>query len=102
MAHSINLCNSSHYDSSDDSLSVCTWVEDEEGSTDNWYLVFPNVTQDYKRAIIIKLFHGCTISWDARTLRHCSSKTIRLRGGQGTSAGNCELRKRNRRQTNTS
>ena len=100
MVHSVNLCNPSHYDVNDDSISVCTWIEDNPGTTDNWYLVFPNTTLDYKKAVIIKLFHGCTIAWDARVLRHASSKTVRLRGGNSNTAGNCELRKqRTRRRT---
>ena len=99
MIHSMNLCNPSHYDVNDDSISVCTWIEDEPGTTDNWYLVFPNTTLDYKTAVIIKLFHGCTITWDARVLRHASSKTIRLRGGDSNTSGNCELRKKRTKQT---
>lgn len=56
--------------------------------------MFPNVTCDGKKAIAIKLFHGCTISWDASVLRHASSQvSYRMRGG-GKSAGNCEIRKK--------
>ena len=97
MVHTDSLCNLSHYDVNDTSLSVCTWVEEVIGNTDNWYLVFPNVTMNYFKAIAVQLFHGCTITWDARILRHASSKvTYRLRGGNGddnnaTSGGNCEL-----------
>ena len=97
MAHSVDLCNSSHYDVGDDSMSTCTWIEEDIGKTDNWYFVFPNVTMDYKKAIVIKLFNGCTITWDARKLRHASSRTIRIRGGGGTTAGNCELRKKKKK-----
>ena len=96
MVHSMGLCNASHYDVFDDSITVSTWIEEEINVTDNWYLVFPNVTCDGKKAIVIKLFHGCTISWNAGLLRHASSKvSYRLRGG-GRSAGNCELRRKNR------
>ena len=101
MVHSTSLCNSSHYDCNDASITVATWVEETLGNTENWYLVFPNVTKDFKKAIVIQLFHGCCISWDAKLLRHASSKpTYRIRGG-GTSAGNCELRRKNRNR-NTS
>ena len=96
MVHSINLRNASHYDVSDVTITTTTWVEDQIGNTDNWYFLFPNVTRDMETAIVIKLFHGCTINWDGAKLRHCSSLT-RLRGGNGTSAGNCELRRRRRR-----
>ena len=101
MVHSISLCNSSHYDCNDESITVATWVEETLGNTENWYLVFPNVTKDFKKAIVIQLFHGCCISWDAKLLRHASSKpTYRIRGG-GTSAGNCELRRRNRNRNSS-
>ena len=97
MVHSINLRNASHYDVNDATITTTTWVEDEQDSTHNWYFVFPNVTRDMKKAIVVKLFHGCTINWNGAVLRHCSSLTTRLRGGDGTSAGNCELRRRRRR-----
>ena len=100
MVHSFELGNSSHYDVDDRSLTVSTWVEDVIGNTDNWYFVLPNITRDNNNAIVIQLFHGCTISWDARIIRHASSKpSYRIRGGGRnnpltTSAGNCELRKK--------
>ena len=94
MIHSVELCNSSHYDVFDKLITVSTWIEEEPSVTENWFLVFPNVTCDGKKAIVIKLFHGCTISWDASLLRHASSQVFyRIRGG-GKSAGNCELRKK--------
>ena len=94
MVHSVALCNSSHYDVNDKSITVSTWVEETLGNTDNWYLIFPNVTFDNKKATIIKIFHGCTVTWDASIIRNASSKlSYRIRGG-GTSAGNCELRKK--------
>ena len=95
MVHSIALVNSSHYDYNDETITITTWIEETIGNTDNWYLVFPNITTDYKNATAIKLFHGCTICWDAANLRHASSKVAyRIRGG-GRSAGNCQLRKKN-------
>ena len=93
MVHSIGLANSSHYDINDKSVTVTTWVEETINNTVNWYLVFPNVSCDNKNAIIIQLFHGCTIVWDASLLRHASSKVCyRIKGG-GKSSGLCELRK---------
>ena len=96
MIHSTELCNASHYDSNDDSVTISTWVEEIHNNTDNWYLVFPNVSCDNgKKSTIIQLFHGCTVLWDARVLRHASSQVIyRIRGGGGRSAGNCELRRK--------
>ena len=102
MVHSVSLGNASHYDVNDESITVCTWVEEQIGNTQNWYFVLPNVTPDGKKALVIKLFHGCTISWEGYKIRHASSEVhYRLRGG-GTSAGNCELRrkKKNRNSSN--
>ena len=97
MVHSISLGNSSHYDVNDESITVTTWVEEKENNTENWYLVFPNVTTDNNNATIIKLFYGCTICWDASKLRHASSvPSYRIKGG-GTSSGNCELRKKDKK-----
>ena len=94
MVHSISLANASHYDCNDISITISTWVEETINNTENWYLVFPNVTIDNVKAVAIKLFHGCTICWDASKLRHASSKpNYRIRGG-GTSSGNCQLRKK--------
>ena len=56
MVHSVELCNSSHYDVFDDYITVSTWIEEEPFVTDNWFLVFPNVICDGKKAIVIKLF----------------------------------------------
>ena len=123
MVHSIALVNSSHYDYSDETHTITTWIEEVEGITDNWYLVFPNVTTDYKNVLVIQLFHGCTVCWDASILRHASSKinynnsedfTVsqindtneatfnskdrrgrgRRRRRNGRSAGNCQLRRK--------
>ena len=100
MIHSIGLGNSSHYDINDDSVTVSTWVEETLNNTTNWYLLFPNVTTDNVKATAIKLFHGCTICWDASSLRHASSvPSYRIRGG-GTSSGNCELRKKKDQKIN--
>ena len=94
MVHSISLGNSSHYDINDDSLTISTWTEETIGNTKNWFLVFPNTTLGNNKAIAVKLFHGCTICWDASKLRHASSvPAYRIKGG-GTSSGNCELRKK--------
>ena len=97
MVHSVNLRNASHNDINDATLTSTTWIEDTVGDTENWYFVFPNLSRDLKKAIVVKLFDRCTINWDGALVCHASSLT-RLRGGAGTStsAGNCELRRRNR------
>ena len=51
-----------------------------------------------RRAIVIKLFHGCTINWNGALIKHCSSNTTQRIQGGGTSAGNCELRRKSRRR----
>ena len=109
MVHSISLANSSHYDVNDQSLTTATWVEESEGNTNNWYLLFPNVTiandahqngqnhtlgQSTTKATAIQLFHGCTVTWDARRLRHASSRVSYVDRDKGTSGGNCEVRKK--------
>ena len=99
MVHSVELCNSAHYDVNDETITTATWIEETIGNTANWFFIFPNVTRDMKKAIVIQLFHGCTVTWDANELKHCSSKVeYRIRGGGGgTSAGNCELRRRKKK-----
>ena len=94
MVHSVALANSSHYDVSDTSITICTWVEEEVGNTMNWFLVFPNVTFDDKKGTAIQLFQGATVSWDAATLRHASTRVEYIdEDNGGNSGGNCETRK---------
>ena len=98
MVHGTELCNASHYDSQDESVTVSTWIEKIPNNSENWYLVFPNVSCDNgKKATIIQLFHECTVLWDARVPCHASSQlTYRIRGGGGRPAGNCELRQKHK------
>ncbi len=72
-----DLANSSHVDSGDQSISICTWTESKPGTAKNWFLVFQNTSlrNDPSKAIVIKLSHGLTISWDGRVLHHCTSVT---------------------------
>ena len=52
MVHSDSLANASHYDCNDKSITICTWVENFIGNTDNWYFLLPNLvltTTDKKR-----------------------------------------------------
>ena len=126
MVHSEALANVSHYDIGDGSPTISTWIEETIDNTKNWFLIFPNVTKivsenatnphvsekstieipiekqlnmtssDQPSAIAIQLFQGCTVSWDAKILRHASSRVSYRNIENGTSGGNCEVRKRNR------
>ena len=49
MVYIVELCDSSPYYVFDDSIAVITWAEEELNVTDNWHLVFPNVTCDGKK-----------------------------------------------------
>jgi hypothetical protein len=82
---SVDLANSSHYDSNDASLGFTIWTEDVPGSTKNWYFVLPNVYGKWPlgmragkksltyQGVAIKLTHGTMISWDGRVIRHATS-----------------------------
>ena len=51
MVHSVELCNSSHYDVFDDFITVSTWIKEDPNITDNWFLVCPNITCDGKKPL---------------------------------------------------
>ncbi|KAI2493781.1 hypothetical protein MHU86_20744 [Fragilaria crotonensis] len=76
---SVDLSNASHYDVNDASSSFAIWTEDSPGTTNNWYLVLPNVFGKKTRTgrtyngVAIKLTHGTLISWDGRLIRHATS-----------------------------
>lgn len=70
-----NLGNSSHLDVFDKSLSVAVWAEERVGSARNWYFVLPNMKLNGKMGVVVKLFHGCVISWDGTLVKHCTSIT---------------------------
>ena len=93
MVHSVALVNSSHYDVNDDTITITTWVEDTDGNTNNWYLVFPSLSIDESDGTAIQLHHGCTISWDAAELRHASSR-VEYSDDSSESSGNCDTRKK--------
>jgi hypothetical protein len=73
MVVSCNLGNSSHYDFSDQSQTFVIWAEKRKGVAENWFLVFPNMSINGSKGVVIRLHHGIAISWDAKKLRHCSS-----------------------------
>ena len=114
MIHSVSLANSSHYDINDGSITTSTWVEETVGNTKNWFLLFPNVVshvtgvrdtdtvdssngfleETNNRATAIQLFDGCTVNWDAARLRHASSQVSYRNRNNGTSGGNCQVKKK--------
>ena len=114
MVHSISLANSSHYDINDGSITTSTWVEETLGNTKNWFLIFPNIvchkngirdtesvdqsrgfsTDSNYRATAIQLFDACTINWDASRLIHASSQVTYRNRNNGSSGGNCQVRKK--------
>ena len=69
-----DLINSAHYDL-DTSLGISIFNEEIVNRAIGWYFVLPNtvIEEDKEKAIIIKLFHGCAISWDGRKILHCTA-----------------------------
>ena len=88
---SVDLVNSCHLDIFDKSRSVAIWTESIPGSTENWYFILPYVSFRGSCGVAIKLFHGCSISWDARVLYHCSTFTNNSQHGHayGCMFGSC-------------
>jgi hypothetical protein len=72
-----DLGNASHVDIYDESIGISTWVEEKPGQAKNWYFILPNTTllNDPSKAVVIKLSHGLTISWDGKVVHHCTSVT---------------------------
>ena len=92
---SVDLANSSHYDSNDASVGFTIWTEDVPGGTKNWYFVLPNVYGKWPlgmragkksltyQGVAIKLTHGTMISWDGRVIRHATSVVDEARVDNG-------------------
>jgi hypothetical protein len=76
---SINLANSTHYDSNDGSHGLSIWTEEYPGTTEDWYFILPNMrgkfpgTDREYNGIAIRLSHGVLIGWDGRVIRHGTS-----------------------------
>lgn len=69
-----NQGGASHIDL-DNSRSVAVWLAgNTEEPPENWNFMFPFTEKDGKM-VVVPLFHGCAISWDARVLQHCTSTT---------------------------
>lgn len=70
-----DLVNAPHFDL-DTSVGISVFNEKHPGSSTNWNFVLPNtmlVDGNNNEAIVIKLFDGCTLSWDGRKIFHCTS-----------------------------
>ena len=69
-----DLVNAGHYDL-DTSVGVSVFNEKVPGTAKDWFFVLPNtviVGENDEKAVIIKLFDGCTICWDGRKVFHCT------------------------------
>jgi hypothetical protein len=81
-----DLRNSAHIDL-DNSKSIITFTESKPGTARQWFFLFPNlVLQNVNKAVAIKLFHGCVISFDPRVLKHCT--VLSHSGENNTTFGN--------------
>ena len=67
-----DLINSAHFDL-DTSMGISVFREDIVDKAVGWYFILPNTSmKSSDKAIIIKLFNGCAISWDGRKVFHCT------------------------------
>jgi hypothetical protein len=76
---SVNLCNAEHVDCHDGHSGISMWLEKKIGDAKNWYLLLPSTydgNDPDKKPLAIKLFHGITVIWDGRVVRHCTAKTF--------------------------
>ena len=74
---SLNLMNTTHYDVHDGSVSFAIWTETIPGDSQNWFFVLPNILVEYDgttyHGLCIQLFHGVSVLWDGRVIRHGTS-----------------------------
>ena len=72
-----NLINSTHYDVNDGSVCFAIWQEKRPNATNGWRFVLPNVLVNYNNktynGVAIEVFHGVSICWDGRQIRHGTS-----------------------------
>jgi hypothetical protein len=68
-----DLVNSSHIDYRDKSRSLSLWVEEMPGQATGWYFIMPEATINGRLGVVVRLFHGCSISWDGKLIKHCST-----------------------------
>ena len=76
---SVDLENASHFDVGDASQGFSVWTEEVPGKAENWFFVMPNLYGNNNgvpfNGVAVKLYHGTSISWDGRVIRHCTSLT---------------------------
>ena len=68
-----NLGNSGHFNTNDKSCSFAIWAENKPGQVKNWCFILPDASHNNSMGVVVKLFHGCSISWDGRLVHHCTS-----------------------------
>ena len=71
-----DLVNAPNLDVNDTTVSITVFNEKHPGSASGWYFVLPNTTLLHgkdNQAVVIKLFHGCALSWDGRKIFHCTA-----------------------------
>ena len=69
-----DLINAAHYDL-DTTVSITIFHEKIDGIAKDWFFVLPNTVVNGKnsnKAVVIKLFDGCTLCWDGRKIYHCT------------------------------
>lgn len=73
MMVSKDLGNTRHKDIYDKSRCWSLFVSRLGRDVDNWYLVFPDARIGNSKGVVVKLFHGCNVSWDGLVNPHLSS-----------------------------
>lgn len=69
-----DLINAAHYDL-DTSVGMSIFHEKIPGKAKDWFFVLPNLVINggkSDKAVLIKLFDGCTLCWDGRKIYHCT------------------------------
>lgn len=86
-----DLCNTSHVDHKDESMSFGVWTEEIPGKAKEWFFVLPNVSIQGSSGVAIRLYSGCAIEWDGRKLQHCTMLGSLGRGNHvyGCMVGSC-------------
>jgi hypothetical protein len=77
---SVDLGNASHFDVGDVLQGFLVWTEEVPGLAANCFFVMPNVCGMNNgtpfNGVAVKLYHGTSICWNRRVIRHCTSKTF--------------------------
>jgi len=71
-----DLINAAHYDL-DTTVSITIFHEKIKGKAKDWFFVLPNTVMNGRnsnKAVVIKLFDGCTLCWDGRKIFHCTGR----------------------------